>query len=251
MIHAVNQITKTNDDYAFTVYGNQGKVSKLVNVGGIDVPVVIDSGATVNIIDTFGALKKNKIKCESKTSSKNLYAYGCNKPLTIAGSFNTNVCVNDRCVSADFFVIEEDGQALLGHKTSIELGVLKTLIRHIMTIKDRLHEAYRAEKFCNVKLVCEDDKAIRFHSVNLQTSSRGGLLHSIPQQINTPDGIGVYLENVRKGSQIFVFIRSDKLVNKLEIWEVEPGSRDEFLTVQEIGTKKDDDRLMTKFGPGL
>lgn len=94
MIHAVNQITKTNDDYAFTVYGNQGKVSKLVNhvnVGGIDVPVVIDSGATVNIIDTLRALKKNKIKCESKTSSKNLYAYGCNKPLTIAGSFNTNV----------------------------------------------------------------------------------------------------------------------------------------------------------------
>ncbi|VDI17945.1 Hypothetical predicted protein [Mytilus galloprovincialis] len=71
-----------DDDYAFTVHGNQGKVSKFtVNVGGIDVPVVIDSGATVNIIDRtlWEHLKKNKIKCESKTSSKNLYADGVGK----------------------------------------------------------------------------------------------------------------------------------------------------------------------------
>ncbi|XP_063418425.1 uncharacterized protein LOC134701188 [Mytilus trossulus] len=37
-----------DDDYAFSIHGNQCKVIKFtVNVGGIDVPVVIDSGATV------------------------------------------------------------------------------------------------------------------------------------------------------------------------------------------------------------
>ncbi|CAG2201497.1 unnamed protein product [Mytilus edulis] len=141
-----------DDDYAFTVHGNQGKVSKFtVNVGGIDVPVVIDSGATVNIIDRtlWEHLKKNKIKCESKTSSKNLYAYGSNKPLTIAGSFNTNVCVNDRCVSADFFVIEEDGQALLGHKTSIELGVLK-IETNVNTVTDSVVKTNYISKFPKV-----------------------------------------------------------------------------------------------------
>ncbi|CAG2247242.1 unnamed protein product [Mytilus edulis] len=141
-----------DDDYAFTVHGNQGKVSKFtVNVGGIDVPVVIDSGATVNIIDRtlWEHLKKNKIKCESKTSSKNLYAYGSNKPLTIAGSFNTNVCVNDRCVSADFFVIEEDGQALLGHKTSIELGVLK-IETNVNTVTDNVVKTNYTSKFPKV-----------------------------------------------------------------------------------------------------
>ncbi|CAG2251175.1 unnamed protein product [Mytilus edulis] len=143
-----------DDDYAFTVHGNQGKVSKFsVNVGGIDVPVVIDSGATVNIIDRtpWEHLKKNKIKCESKTSSKNLYAYGSNKPLTIAGSFNTNVCVNDRCVSADFFVIEEDGQALLGHKTSIELGVLKIETNaYVNTVTDNVVKTNYTSKFPKV-----------------------------------------------------------------------------------------------------
>ncbi|CAG2236573.1 unnamed protein product [Mytilus edulis] len=141
-----------DDDYAFTVHGNQGKVSKFtVNVGGIDVPVVIDSGATVNIIDRtlWEHLKKNKIKCESKTSSKNLYAYGSNKPYTIAGSFNTNVCVNDRCVSADFFVIEEDGQALLGHKTSIELGVLK-IETNVNTVTDNVVKTNYTSKFPKV-----------------------------------------------------------------------------------------------------
>ncbi|XP_063411616.1 uncharacterized protein K02A2.6-like [Mytilus trossulus] len=141
-----------DDDYAFTVHGNQGKVSKFtVNVGGIDVPVVIDSGATVNIIDRtlWEHLKKNKIKCESKTSSKNLYAYGSNKPLTIAVSFNTNVCVNDRCVSADFFVIEEDGQALLGHKTSIELGVLK-IETNVNTVTDNVVKTNYTSKFPKV-----------------------------------------------------------------------------------------------------
>ncbi|VDI57951.1 BTB/POZ domain-containing protein 1/2 [Mytilus galloprovincialis] len=40
-----------------------------------------------------------------------------------------------------------------------------------MTITKRLQEAYRAGRFCNVQLVCEDDKVINCHSVILQTSS--------------------------------------------------------------------------------
>jgi hypothetical protein len=47
-------------------------------------------------------------------SSKKLYAYGSDKPLTVAGSFIADVRVKDKCVSAEFFVVEEEGQTLLG-----------------------------------------------------------------------------------------------------------------------------------------
>jgi hypothetical protein len=56
-------------------------------------------------------------------SSKKLYAYGSDKPLTVAGSFIADVRVKDKCVSAEFFVVEEEDQTLLGHRTATELGI--------------------------------------------------------------------------------------------------------------------------------
>jgi hypothetical protein len=60
--------------------------------------------ATVNIIDrvAWEDLKHKQIKCETKLSSKKLYAYGSDKPLTVAGSFIADVRVKDKCVSAEF-----------------------------------------------------------------------------------------------------------------------------------------------------
>ena len=68
---------------------------------------------------------EKKIKCESKLSSKKLFAYGSDKPLTVAGSFIADVYTQKKCVTAEFFVVEERGQPLLGHKTATQLGILQ------------------------------------------------------------------------------------------------------------------------------
>ena len=93
----------------------------------------MSSGFSQNIIDrvAWGDLKHKQITCETKLSSKKLYAYGSDKPLTVAGSFIADVRVKDKCVSAEIFVVEEEGQTLLGHRTATEPGMLKiTSCRH-------------------------------------------------------------------------------------------------------------------------
>ena len=62
--------------YAFTV-GEKNEEIIGVNVGGCKLNMIIDSGASTNIIDkqTWELLKKNKVKCESARSSRKLYAY--------------------------------------------------------------------------------------------------------------------------------------------------------------------------------
>jgi hypothetical protein len=42
-----------------------------------------------------------------------LESYGSDKPLTVAGSFIADVRVKEKCVSAELFVVEEEGQHLL------------------------------------------------------------------------------------------------------------------------------------------
>jgi hypothetical protein len=73
-------------------------------------------------------LKGGRVKCVSRLSDKKIYGYGSDKPLNVAGCFNANVSVNDKCVHADFFVVEEKGQALLGKQTALDLGILQIRI---------------------------------------------------------------------------------------------------------------------------
>ncbi|XP_062600099.1 uncharacterized protein K02A2.6-like [Saccostrea cucullata] len=126
----VEQGQESERTYVFTIRNqDRSKNDFSVSIGGIDTKVIIDSGASVNVIDRhlWEQLKEQKVKChrQSKASTKKLYPYGSNKPLTVAGSFVADVCTRDRGVSAEFFVVEESGQALLSYDTSTHLGVLQ------------------------------------------------------------------------------------------------------------------------------
>lgn len=114
-----------DDDYVFSL-NNQKSGDIQVNIGGIDVPVIIDSGASCNVIDRelWESLKQADIKCKSYLTSKRVYAYGQEKPLTIAGGFSTTVRAGSKMASTEFLVIEEKGKALLCKQTSMDLGIL-------------------------------------------------------------------------------------------------------------------------------
>ena len=76
--------TKDDDDeYAFIV------TSTPVNVGGVSVDMLIDSGASTNVFDQklWEELKKKHIECVSRKSTKKLYAYGATTPLRVIGTF--------------------------------------------------------------------------------------------------------------------------------------------------------------------
>ena len=100
----------------------------LVNVGGVpDVAMIVDSGASCNVIDRklWEELKSNKVKCVSMKSNKKLYPYGSAQPLKTAGCFVATVTVGNVAAEAEFTVIEGEGQALLGRETATQLNVLR------------------------------------------------------------------------------------------------------------------------------
>lgn len=114
--------------YAFTIGDvNTGRVK--VRVGGVPLYMLIDSGASVNVIDkeTWTDLKRQNVICVSSTAkpAKSLFAYGCTEPLKTAGVFTSEVSIGDQKCKADFVVIKSKGVPLLGLQTATQLCVLK------------------------------------------------------------------------------------------------------------------------------
>ena len=97
-----------------------------VVIGGVTVPVIVDSGSDSNVIDRelWEHLKQKKIKCTSKKCSRKLYPYTATKPLQTIGCFTATVEAGDKTVKAEFVVIEEKGEPLLSRSTAQELAFL-------------------------------------------------------------------------------------------------------------------------------
>lgn len=118
---------RDEDEYAFTVNSATSPEKIDVTVGGVVVAMLIDSGASTNVIDKnlWLKLKQDKIKCVSRKSDKKLYAYGSKQPLNVLGTFSAEARVEGKEAEAEFVVINGEGAALLGRETAIKLGVLK------------------------------------------------------------------------------------------------------------------------------
>ena len=108
-----------------------------MKIGGLPVTVIIDPGASCNVIgrNVWEYLKANKVACVSTKASKKLYSYGSNQTLQVAGMFTTEVSLRESVLSGvEFVVIENEGHALLGRETAISVGVLK-LGAHVYSLE--------------------------------------------------------------------------------------------------------------------
>ena len=137
-----------------------------VNVGGVDITMVVDSGTRVNVIDTklWETLKKNKVKCKSELTDRKLYAYGSSEPLKLKGMFNARISMGSHSLSADFYVLDGEGPALLGKVTAKELGVLKIEVPHddgVNEINDRSQCFEGIGKLKGYKLHLHVDKSVK------------------------------------------------------------------------------------------
>ena len=120
---------------AFNLYVTGKRVSndaqkQALVIGGVDVPdVLIDSGATCNVMgqQTWELLKQQGIKCESRKSARELFAYGGTEPLPTLGTFTADVtwAGMENGSKADFVVVKGDGRTLLGRETAEVLSLLR------------------------------------------------------------------------------------------------------------------------------
>ena len=116
-------------DYAFRVTKEVHSNLLQLSVGGVKLEMLVDCGATNNIVDeeTWEDLKVKKIKCKSEAApiDRKLYAYASSKPLPVKGRFTCEVLIGRGKAQAEFLVIKGKGVPLLCKDTAMKLGVLK------------------------------------------------------------------------------------------------------------------------------
>jgi hypothetical protein len=137
-LFAVKNDSRTNDGPRANVIIEQTEMSLL-----------IDTGAPINVIDevTYNSMnpKPRLDKCQTT-----FYGYNATKPLPILGQFIAEVRSSKNTTKAGFIVIEGQAELLLGHKTAVDLGVIKILSplnrddQESAKEQQKLKERYRA-----------------------------------------------------------------------------------------------------------
>ncbi|XP_055527961.1 uncharacterized protein K02A2.6-like [Wyeomyia smithii] len=111
------------------IFYAMGRNTFQFKVGGIKIPMIIDSGADVNILDeaTWSAAKEAGMKMQNLSweSDRSLRAYASKQPMKIKCMFWTDVEAGTNRVRAKFYVAEKGQRNLLGDVSAKELGVLK------------------------------------------------------------------------------------------------------------------------------
>ena len=119
----------TDDEYQHAFACKTGVRSNMltVNVGGIDIEVIVDSGSDCNIVGRglWTDLKRQKIKCESRKTSQTIFPYASKQPLKVLGHFDATVISGTNKVETEFVVVDYESDTLLGRTTAEALGLLK------------------------------------------------------------------------------------------------------------------------------
>ena len=121
-------MTQGMDMLSFVNGGQENGEISLVSGMELD-NVSTDSAASCNLIDygTWNSLKQKHIKCESKVTSKKLFAYGLKEPVEVVGTFVAEIACEtsgEECVD-EFAVMKGTGKPLLGRCTAKKLNVLR------------------------------------------------------------------------------------------------------------------------------
>lgn len=127
--------SSSDDEYVFSVKPSKhfsvnhlDCVKCLVNIGQVSTPMLIDSGASVNLIDeaayhNIKRLRKTK-PLQLRPTTVQIHAYGSNAPLTVLGQLNTHIESKSRITPAVVYVVQGTHGSLLSYHTATELGLL-------------------------------------------------------------------------------------------------------------------------------
>ena len=88
----------------------------------VPLQVLIDSGASINVIDekAYHAITKSpqNNQLSLRHTSTKIYSYGGTSPLPVIGTFSTRVESKTRTPSATIYVIKDEKDCLLSYKTA-------------------------------------------------------------------------------------------------------------------------------------
>ena len=133
-----------DSDYLFTL--GKSTVTTVCKLGGVDCEFLIDSGASVNVIDesTWKYLKDRKIKCVTKNSKGPVKAFG-GRTIPILGSLETMIERNGKTVMAEFVVFKGKSPAILSCQTSEDLELISFNINQLSSAGNDPIIGYKAK----------------------------------------------------------------------------------------------------------
>ncbi|XP_058463344.1 uncharacterized protein LOC131437764 [Malaya genurostris] len=108
-----------------------GKRSVMVDVGGVLIKFVVDTGADEDVLSMADWKTMKRIGFRSfgvrKGSNKIFQAYGSNKPLVVLGEIEAEIKYGNSNCDTTLYVIQNGKCSLLSGKTSEALGIVKFL----------------------------------------------------------------------------------------------------------------------------
>jgi hypothetical protein len=164
-----NTESSEEENYVYAVsQETRYKTHATVKINAQDVLFLVDTGATVDIIDstTYAKLKR---KSALRKSSTKIYAYGFQTPLLLNGQFHATLESKKRYTVSQIYVIDGTGGNLLGAKTAQDLALVQ-LINTISGFPEQDTQA-KTNQDNTHSTACDTNPAINTSVLNQKTQN--------------------------------------------------------------------------------
>ena len=124
----------SDEDYLYGIHHEHTKSPQInVKVCGHSFKMVVDTGATINVIDQETFAKMGNVKLQS-TQTK-AFAYDCTKPVQFSGKFNAAIETKKRFTVATLYVVKGSNNSgnLMSLSTAKDLGLISLHINQVKT----------------------------------------------------------------------------------------------------------------------
>ena len=118
-------------EYAFGVSSKTGTPKIQVEIEGQNVLCIVDTGASVNVMDekTFKDIQKAGCTLKLEATNVKIYAYGSNSALPVTGTLKAEIAHGDKTVKTRFYVVKSTqgfkGGNLLSSDTAQQLKLIQ------------------------------------------------------------------------------------------------------------------------------
>ena len=134
----IGQTSDKEYEYVYTINYQENKKPPMcqLQINGTILEMMIDSGASVNLLDETTCQRMNSSGNESlKPTHTKIYSYGCETPLPLLGTFTATVKSSNASTSAPLPVVKGKKGNLLSYSTAQKLGLI-TVSVNTATVTD-------------------------------------------------------------------------------------------------------------------
>ena len=127
------QPSDTDEEFIYTIIPSKKTPETTVKVAEVPVQVIIDTGSSVNILNSeyFKKIKQQNPRIKLQPTKTKVFAYGAQHPMHLLGQFTAEVQHNSTKTTSTFLVTKENNTCLLSYNTSTGLGLLNININSI------------------------------------------------------------------------------------------------------------------------